>query len=78
MRHKTQQVINDSFEHNLRYIHKQDDLKAVCEKCSEYCGDQHDYECCKGQCPVLDWWLAYDFLDTYYGWQESGGDRMGR
>lgn len=55
------------------------DLRACCERCSEYSKESNPQEWCelRESCPTFQLWLSYESVHYKLGWSGSSSCSMG-
>lgn len=66
MKDTTKRQIKESYINIKPYLNDTDDcgteLRAMCERCERYCGNEHDWNECLDM-PCFQFYLAYEYLE---------------
>ena len=69
MRAKTEDRINSDLARAMRYANVNEDLREMCRRCEEWCGEEHDYQECIGRA-CFTFWRAFYYLDYFLTWED--------
>lgn len=69
MEEKTREQLASDLSRILKYANQISELKQMCCKCENWCGDEHDYEECLQE-PCFTFFRAFAYLDFSNTWQQ--------
>lgn len=70
MREDTKRQIDDDYKILKNHLHEDKELREMCKRCEEWCGEEHDYdECLKKPCFIF--YRCYRFLDNLNSWRND-------
>ena len=68
MKAKTNERIEECYNHIMPYIKEEDELKEMCKNCGNWCGENHDYTECKNMM-CFKFYLCFAYLEWMESWE---------
>lgn len=70
MRENTKHQIDDDYKTLKNYLHEDKELQDMCQRCEEWCGENHDYDECLNK-PCFTFYRCYKFLEKSNSWKNN-------